>query len=115
MSTPSKSESTTALFKKAGGKKTKKKAAAGGGGFGAALKGFQMSAFPYAGEVRPGNQTPQRVVMEEGIVKPDYANDGIVSSDDAVLRAHATWCVRFLPVLLVSAHTLFLCSVVAQK
>lgn len=104
MSTPSKSESTTALFKKAGGKKTKKKAAAGGGGFGAALKGFQMSAFPYAGEVRPGNQTPQRVVMEEGIVKPDYANDGIVSSDaaiDAVLRARMQpGCVRFLLVLL---------------
>lgn len=85
MSTPSKSESTTALFKKAGGKKTKKKAAAGGGGFGAALKGFQMSAFPYAGEVRPGNQTPQRVVMEEGIVKPDYANDGIPKNKQQML------------------------------
>lgn len=37
--------------------------------------GFGMM-FPYAGSIRPGKQTPQRVVTQPGILLPDYAKDG---------------------------------------
>lgn len=47
-------------------------------GFGAAIRQLQMDSFPYAGSIRPGKQSPQRVVMEEGVVKPDYWQDGMV-------------------------------------
>ena len=47
-------------------------------GFGAAIRQLQLETFPYAGEVRPGNQSPQRIVLEESVVKPDYWQDGLV-------------------------------------
>ena len=47
-------------------------------GFGAAIRQLQMDSFPYAGSIRPGKQSPQRVVLEEGVVKPDYWQDGMV-------------------------------------
>lgn len=46
-------------------------------GFAGALRDIQLSAFKYAGGIRPGTQTPQRIVVEEGICKPDYADDGV--------------------------------------
>jgi methionyl aminopeptidase len=47
-------------------------------GFGSALKSLQTKGFPYAGGIRPGKQSPQRIVLDEksAIVFPDYANDG---------------------------------------
>ncbi len=50
-------------------------------GFGGALRDLQSSAFPYAGSVLPGNQSPQKVVVQEGIMKPDYSEDGRVSTE----------------------------------
>lgn len=54
--------------------KKKKRSGGGFGGFGAASD--KKDSFPYAGSIRPGVQTPQRVVLEESIVKPDYAETG---------------------------------------
>jgi len=53
----------------------KKKKKGGGKGFG----GFSLRdlTFKYAGGVRPGTQTPQRIVADKAIAKPDYALDGI--------------------------------------
>lgn len=69
--------SSTQLFNK---KKTKKNSSGGGArakpkGFAGALRDLQINSFPYAGEVRPGAQSPQRIVVEEGIIRPDYADD----------------------------------------
>ena len=71
--------STTALFDK---KKTsaKKGARAKPKGFAGALRDLQMNAFPYAGTIIPGVQSPQKVVLDESIMKPDYALDGRVST-----------------------------------
>lgn len=49
-------------------------------GFAGALRNLQNNAFQYAGSVRPGMQSPQKVVLEETIMKPDYAFDGKVSN-----------------------------------
>ena len=70
---------TTSLFKKkASGKK---KSSSGGKGFGAAVKQIKKEdSFPYAGTIRPGVQSPQKVVIDESIMKPDYAIDGRVRS-----------------------------------
>lgn len=59
-------------------KKKKKKSSngGGGGGFASALQQLQSKAFPYAGELRPGKQSPQRVVLDASIVKPDYWQTG---------------------------------------
>jgi hypothetical protein len=61
-------------------KKVRKKKSTSGAGFGASA-GFarpQGDSFPYAGSIRPGVQSPQRVVVSrDDIVKPDYALDGI--------------------------------------
>mmetsp|Transcript_4321 Transcript_4321/g.7202 ORF Transcript_4321/g.7202 Transcript_4321/m.7202 type:complete len:405 (+) Transcript_4321:103-1317(+) len=69
--------SSTQLFNK---KKSKKKSSGGARakpqGFAGALRDLQINTFPYAGEVRPGTQSPQRIVLEEGIIRPDYADDG---------------------------------------
>lgn len=55
--------------KKGSGKKTK--------GFASALRDLRISAFKYAGDVRPGTQSPQRVVTDDMvIIRPDYADDG---------------------------------------
>ena len=67
-------------------KKSKKKSSSssssssssGGGGFGgfATATVDPFAKFPFAGEIRPGKQLPQRVVVDESIIKPDYADDG---------------------------------------
>jgi methionyl aminopeptidase len=41
------------------------------------LRGLQKAAFPYTGSVRPGAQSPRRVVVDESIAKPDYAATGV--------------------------------------
>lgn len=59
-------------------KKSKKKPAkkkSGGQGFGGAMA--PRSSFPYAGTIRPGIITEQRIVADEKIITPDYALDGI--------------------------------------
>lgn len=37
---------------------------------------LKLDRFPYAGTIRPGNVSPRKVVMEENILKPDYAESG---------------------------------------
>lgn len=54
-------------------------------GFGAAIRQLQMDSFPYAGSIRPGKQSPQRVVLEEGVVKPDYWQDGMPKNKSQML------------------------------
>lgn len=43
------------------------------------LNTVKQDTFPYSGTVRPGQQSPQRVVLAEGIAKPDYWKTGIPS------------------------------------
>lgn len=72
---PSFRTSTTSLYHN----KKKKRSSSTGGGFGSApSKG--SSAFRYAGAVLPGRQSPQRVVADEAIVKPDYHRTGTPAS-----------------------------------
>jgi methionyl aminopeptidase len=72
---PSSSRTTQLFMDK---KKTTKKSGAKAKpqGFGSAM-GMPSAGFPYAGTVTPGVQSPQRVVVEQGIVKPDYSEDGV--------------------------------------
>jgi methionyl aminopeptidase len=72
---PSSSRTTQLFMDK---KKTTKKSGAKPKpqGFGSAM-GMPSAGFPYAGTVTPGVQSPQRVVVEQGIVKPDYSEDGV--------------------------------------
>ena len=77
-------ESTTALAmhnKKRSSSKSKSKASSGskgfgGGGGGSATLDPIFARFPFAGSIRPGKQSPQRVVASSDIVLPDYALDG---------------------------------------
>jgi hypothetical protein len=69
-------ESTTALFKK----RVAKSKTSGGTGFSSALRDLRNNSFPYAGSIRPGVQSPQKIVIDESIMKPDYALDTIVST-----------------------------------
>ena len=59
---------------------SKKKSSGGGSkGFASVLSSSSTDSFPYAGTVRPGKQSPQRIVMIEDdskITLPDYALDG---------------------------------------
>jgi methionyl aminopeptidase len=66
--------------KKSGGGSPKKKRAAASSGFGAKLQEMRSSKFPYAGDVRPGTQTPQHQVLDEKIARPDYADTGTPST-----------------------------------
>ena len=59
-------------------KKSGKSASSSGGGFGGALNRLKLDKFNYAGDIQPGVQTPQKVVVDEAIMKPDYAMDGTV-------------------------------------
>jgi hypothetical protein len=61
----------------ASGSAGKKKRVATPSGFAGALKDLRSSKFPYAGEVRPGQQSPQHQVLDETIARPDYADTGI--------------------------------------
>jgi len=75
--------SSTLLYmnkKKKNKKRTTKSDGGGGGmGFAAAVSSTlpRRPSFPYAGAIRPGLQSPQKIVVEESIVKPDYADDGM--------------------------------------
>lgn len=40
------------------------------------MKDLQSRNFKYSGSVRPGNQTPQKIVSDSDVVRPDYADDG---------------------------------------
>jgi hypothetical protein len=63
----------------------KKRTKSSGGGFGNVVKDILSSSsttappntFPFTGTVRPGKQSPQRIVMDESIVKPDYWQSGV--------------------------------------
>ncbi len=66
---------TTLFMNKKKGKKFVEKTSSRG--FGGLLSDLQTSSFPYAGEIRPGKQSPQRVVFDENIELPDYALDGV--------------------------------------
>jgi methionyl aminopeptidase len=62
-------------------KSSKKKSSTAGGakGFASSLLSSTKDSFPYAGTIRPGKQSPQRVVVpteESKILLPDYALDG---------------------------------------
>lgn len=70
-------ESVTALFKK--GASNKKKGKPASKGFGAIFRETKADVFPYAGTITPGIQSPQKIVVDESIMKPDYAEDSIVS------------------------------------
>jgi len=73
------STSTTEVYmNKKRSSSSKKKSGSSGKGFASALRELQTNAFPFAGTVLPGKQSPQKVVVEEGIMKPDYAVDGKV-------------------------------------
>lgn len=74
-------ESTTALFKKRVA--TSKKS--GGTGFSSALRDLRNNSFPYAGSIRPGVQSPQKIVIDESIMKPDYALDTIPKTKGGLL------------------------------
>ena len=77
--------SSTRLFHN--NKKTTKRNSNGnsaGGGF-ASFRGSPDVTFPYTGTVRPGNQSPQRIVVQEDIVKPDYWQTRIPTSGKPLL------------------------------
>ncbi len=64
----------------------KKPTKGSGGGFGNVMKDIMPSSsatapstFPFTGTLRPGNQIPQRIVVDESIVKPDYWQTGVPS------------------------------------
>ena len=74
-------EPSTILFMgKGGGKKKKKSAPSSGKGFGSAIAAeAPVDRFPYAGSIRPGKQSPQKVVVSSEVASdllPDYALDG---------------------------------------
>jgi hypothetical protein len=48
------------------------------GGFAGALRDLQTATFDYAGTVKPGKTSPQKIVLQDGISIPDYAQDGMV-------------------------------------
>mmetsp|Transcript_37700 Transcript_37700/g.82610 ORF Transcript_37700/g.82610 Transcript_37700/m.82610 type:complete len:447 (+) Transcript_37700:137-1477(+) len=93
LSVPSQTAATSTILymnkkkkKKNAGGSSKKKAAPGSGGgkgFGGAATVLSsvlpksMTSFQYAGSVLPGVQSPQRVVTDPKIMKPDYSDDGI--------------------------------------
>jgi len=57
-------------------KPKKKTASSSPKGFAAALRDLQEKGFKFSGDVRPGKQSPQRVVNNPRIIVPDYAVDG---------------------------------------
>lgn len=73
-------DSTTALFKKRVATTKKSGDKPKGTGFAGALRDLRNNSFPYAGSIRPGVQSPQKIVIDESIMKPDYAIDTIVST-----------------------------------
>jgi Xaa-Pro aminopeptidase len=62
-------------------KKKAQKKPANSKGFGSVLG--LTNSFQYAGSIQPGKQSPQRVVVDEQIVMPDFAKDGIPKKGSA--------------------------------
>jgi methionyl aminopeptidase len=67
--------STKIFMNKKKGKQSSSKSSSRG--FGSTLDSQSPSSFPYAGSIRPGTQSTQRIVVDKNIVLPDYALDGI--------------------------------------
>ena len=62
---------------KGSNKKKKKSSPATGKGFASAISAeAPIDKFPYAGSVRPGQQSPQKIVVSSDLDLPDYALDG---------------------------------------
>ena len=74
-------------------------------GFAGALRNMQMNAFHYAGTIRPGQQSPQRVVVEESIAKPDYHADGMVSGTVVDGLSGYESCCIYIRTVPSSSHT----------
>lgn len=92
---------------------SKKKASGAGKGFASVLRDMRNDAFPYAGGVKPGIQSPQKVVVDESIMKPDYALDGKVSFEimfviPDTLFSYLVLCYLCLHVLKVQLSTVLL-------
>mmetsp|Transcript_1880 Transcript_1880/g.2522 ORF Transcript_1880/g.2522 Transcript_1880/m.2522 type:complete len:435 (-) Transcript_1880:191-1495(-) len=66
-------------------KKKSKKKSKPSKGFAGALRELQKNAFNYAGSVRPGSQSPQKIVIDESIMKPDYALDTLPKNKPQML------------------------------
>jgi len=67
---------TLYMNKKKGSKKKKSSSSSNSSlGFAGALQ--NSLGFRYAGSILPGMQSPQKIVVEDGIMKPDYADDGV--------------------------------------
>ncbi|CAJ1918862.1 unnamed protein product [Cylindrotheca closterium] len=66
-------------------KSTKKKGKSSGQGFGGAMGMTTKSSFPYAGSIVPGVISEQRIVVDEKIVSPSYARDGIPKEKSSAL------------------------------
>ena len=91
---PTSTKTTTTSLYHNNNKNKKKSSASGGKGFGGSSSSSSsragvtpnmktMDRFPYAGALRPGRQSPQRVVaVDSNIVQPDYAATGIPQRND---------------------------------
>jgi methionyl aminopeptidase len=55
------------------------------GGFAGALRDLQTATFDYAGTVKPGKTSPQKIVLQDGISIPDYAQDGMPKNKSIML------------------------------
>lgn len=66
-------------------KPTKKTSSGGAKGFASALRDLRDSTFQYAGSIQPGVQSPQKVVTDPNIMKPDYAVDGFPKTKPRML------------------------------
>jgi len=64
-------------------KKKSKKVSSSPLGFTTGSTQQQKPPFPYAGAIRPGLQSPQKVVTDKEILKPDYADDGMPKNNSA--------------------------------
>ena len=98
-------DSTTELYmNKKKGKGGKKKAARSTPkGFAGALRDLQMNTFQYAGGVKAGKQSPQKTVSDSAVImKPDYSEDGIVSSFMPIAS-----CIRYRAILVQSSLNTF--------
>lgn len=83
---PSPVRAGTELFmnKKKSSKK-KKSSTSSGQGFGGVMGMAPKSSFPYAGSIRPGVISEQRVVVDENIISPSYALDGVPKEKSSAL------------------------------
>jgi hypothetical protein len=67
-------------------------------GFAGALRDLQLASFSYSGTIRPGKQSPQKIVNAD-IPKPDYSQDGMVCYVTCVLCC-AVLCIYVIVYLL---------------